>query len=95
MTIRTINKRLEVTLTKEEYVAYLEYCNEPMFAEYKYDIDEAKNLPYDTITINEDMLSTYDREEENPNGFCMYEDDFYYLLKYAFDANGTQCMITF
>ena len=87
MTIRNNQGRLEVTMTKKEYADYAAFCNIYMFIEDRYDVEEILASCDDYVTIDEDMLSTPERI--NDDGMWMYEDDFWYLVRKAFNADGT------
>lgn len=91
MTIRNHNGRLEVTMSREEYANYAEFCNTYMFEENCYDVEEILTTCDDYVTIDEDMLSTPDNV--NDKGFWLHEDDFWYLVRKAFSAEGTNVEI--
>jgi hypothetical protein len=75
MIITRENGKFEIMITKEEYVAIAEMENKDLLPEFKYDIDEIKNMELDSITITENML------DECEEGFYMWSDTFWEIIR--------------
>jgi hypothetical protein len=71
----TDEKRVQLTLNKHEYVLVCTRYNETIPPEYRYDLDEIINDEREEITITEDDL------DENENGFVMWSDTFWSIVK--------------
>lgn len=75
MIITRKNGKFEILITREEYVTIAEEENKDISPEFRYDIDEIKNMELDSITITEDML------DECEEGFYMWSDTFWSIIR--------------